>query len=145
MKYKQEVNSSLIINHHKTKNQTMSKIFLTISALFFLMINAISQGRTIMGTITDDKGSPLSNASVTIKGVKTGTATASDGSFRLISPANAKSIIVSSVGFQTQEIVIGSETNFAITLNGSNKSMEEIVMVGYGTVKKEILRVHPHR
>ena len=116
--------------------QTKVKIIFTLAALFCLAFNSIAQDGTVTGVVTDDKGTPIANISVTFKGFKGGTTTVQDGSFRLSKPATAKTLIFSSVGFQTQEVAIENNTNISIVLNGSNKSMDEVIVVGYGTVKK---------
>ncbi|MEO5782471.1 MAG: SusC/RagA family TonB-linked outer membrane protein, partial [Ginsengibacter sp.] len=113
-----------------------AKIILVVAAMFCLAFNSTAQNRLISGVVTDEKGITLPDISVIVKGAKTGTTSGSDGSFRLTFPSKAKSLIISSVGLQTQEIIVGNETNFNITLKASNKSMEEVIVVGYGTVKK---------
>ena len=59
----------------------MRKLLLTLSAIFFLLISGISQKRTITGTVTDENGNPLANASVLLKGTNIGTYTATNGTY----------------------------------------------------------------
>jgi TonB-linked SusC/RagA family outer membrane protein len=117
----------------------MRKLFLTLSAFLLLLINAISQNRVITGKITDDQGNPLSNVSVTIKNTRIGTTTNSDGAFSLRAPANARTLVVSSVGFLQSEIAIGNQNNISVSLSATDASMQEVFVVAYGTVRKEAL------
>jgi TonB-linked SusC/RagA family outer membrane protein len=117
----------------------MRKLFLTLSAMLLLVINAISQGRNVTGKITDEQGNPLYNVSVTVKNSSVGTTTGTDGTFRLSVPTNAKTLVISSVGYQQTEIAIGSGSNLNVSLATSDKSMQEVLVVAYGTVKKEAL------
>lgn len=99
---------------------------------------AIAQNRTVTGKVTDEAGKPLANASVVVKGSRgTGTTTADDGSFSLSVPANATAIVVSSVNFAEQEIRLGSNSNFTISLKAASKDLDEVIVVAYGTAKKE--------
>ena len=68
-------------------------------------------------TVTDEKGNPVANASVLVKGTTTGTTTKADGTYSLSVPANGKVLVISSVDMLTQEVNIGGQTNLTITLN----------------------------
>ena len=115
----------------------MRKFFLTLSALFFLLISVNAQTRTLTGTVTDDNGNPIANVTVLVKGTKIGTATKSDGSFSINVPASAKTLVFSSIGKASQEMAIGSESNISLQLKNEDKSLEEIVVVGYEVKKKK--------
>ena len=117
----------------------MRKLFLTLSAMFFLLINVMAQNRTITGKIADKDGNPLQNVSVTVKNSKVGTTTGSDGSYSLSVPSNARTLVFSYVGFQQTEVAIGTKSNITVSLASDDKSLEEVVVVAYGTVKKEAL------
>lgn len=104
---------------------------------FSLTISQLTaQSHTVKGKVTDDKGAPVPNASVLVKGTTIGTATGSDGTFALSVPASAKILVFSSVGFNSQEFAIGSKTAFNVSLQASTQNLEEVVVVGYGTQKK---------
>lgn len=114
----------------------MRKICLLLAAIFLLLLNTKAQDRTITGKVTDDKGLPVENASVIVKGTKIGTATNSQGIYALSVPASAKTLIISSVGLTTQEISI-SAGNFDVALVPEINSMTGVVVtVPYGTIKK---------
>ena len=90
----------------------------------------------IKGQITDDKGNPLPGVSVLVKGTNTGTNTDGQGSFTITVPEGKNILVISSVGFQTQEIDISGKTSITIAMVASSGQLGEIVVVGYGTQKK---------
>src|SRR3981081_212145 len=92
--------------------------------------------RSITGKVTDEKGNPIPNASILVKGTSVGTTTTENGTYSLSLPANAKALVFSSVGMSNQEIDIGSRSTISISLISSQKSLEEVVVVSYGTRKK---------
>lgn len=114
----------------------MRKLLLLLMGVVFFVAQAMAQ-RTITGKVTDDKGNPLANASVVVKGTTTGTSTKSDGTFSLSLPANAKTLVVSSVDMVAEEITIGSQTTFNVALKADDKVMQEVFVVGYGTQKRK--------
>lgn len=69
-----------------------------------------AQTRTVTGKVTDEKGNPVASASVTVKGSNQGTATDASGKFQLTVPQNAKTLVISSVGFVNQETSISGNT-----------------------------------
>lgn len=114
----------------------MRKLLLLLMGVVFFAAQALAQ-RTITGKVTDDKGNPVANASVVVKGTTTGTSTKSDGTFSLSLPANAKTLVVSSVDMVAEEITIGSQTTFNVALKADDKVMQEVFVVGYGTQKRK--------
>jgi TonB-linked SusC/RagA family outer membrane protein len=114
----------------------LGKFSFLILCVLFTQI-ALAQTKTVTGTVLDDKGSPVQGATVTIKGSRTGTATDATGSFKLNVGANAKTIVISSIGFATQEIDVSSQTTVTASLVPSNASLNEVVVTGYGTARKK--------
>lgn len=96
---------------------------------------AFSQTKTITGKILDDKGAPVQGATVTVKGTKTATSTAGDGSFKLSVAPDATTLTVSSVGFKTQEVAISD--NVSVSLAPTQTGLDQVVVVGYQTVRKK--------
>src|SRR5580698_2804454 len=119
------------------------KRLLGVFSIFMLCVLltqfSFAQGKTITGKILDDKGSPVQGATVIIKNSKTGTSTDVNGTFRLNVPASAKTLVVSSVGFTQQEIVIGDKESFDISLVASSTSSNDVVVTGYSTTRKKDL------
>ncbi|CAM3659116.1 TonB-dependent receptor [Pontibacter korlensis] len=93
------------------------------------------QEQAVRGTVTDDNGSPLPGVAVVVKGTTRGTSTDVSGNFSLSVPANA-TLVFSFIGFQVQEIAVGNQSTFNVTLQTDTKALQEVVVVGYGTQKK---------
>ncbi|MDP4261570.1 MAG: TonB-dependent receptor [Bacteroidota bacterium] len=109
----------------------MKKILLFLPCL--CMALASFAQRTITGKVTDDKGAPLANVSVSVKGTTTGTTTKADGTYSLVVPANAKIIVFSSVDMTPKEVAITSSSTISVSMITQEKSLGEVVVVAYGT------------
>lgn len=105
--------------------------------LIFLSISMMAQKVPVSGTVSDQTG-PVIGASVIEKGTTNGTMTDNDGHFTLTVSKGAV-IEISSIGYKTQEITVGAQTNFAVTLSEDNEFLDEVVVVGYGSMKKSDL------
>ncbi|CAN5473935.1 TonB-dependent receptor [soil metagenome] len=93
--------------------------------------------KNVTGKVTDDKGTALAGVSVLLKGSKKGVATDANGSFSISVPDDNAILVISYVGFQSQEIPVGSQTNITIALvAGGSEQLSDVVVVGYGTQKK---------
>ena len=92
----------------------------------------------VTGTVTDDSGAPLPGASVVVKGTTTGTQTDFDGNFTLSAPEDA-TLVFSYVGFATQEIAVNGQSTIDVTLAEDAAALDEVVVVGYGTQRKQDL------
>jgi TonB-linked SusC/RagA family outer membrane protein len=105
--------------------------------LCFFVIPAMAQNRTVSGKVTDSKdGSPLIGASVVAKGLNVGAITDVNGAFKLSAPANANTLVVTYIGYVRKEVpVTGDVTN--VTLDPVNNSLNEVLVIGYGTVRKK--------
>lgn len=110
---------------------------LLFPALFLLCLSASAQNtKKVTGIINDDKGNPVPNASVIVKGTTNGVTTDLNGTFSIDVP-NSKSILaISDVGYKTQEVAAGNKTSLSISLVPTVNSLNEVVVVGYGTQKK---------
>ncbi|MGZ3846681.1 MAG: TonB-dependent receptor plug domain-containing protein, partial [Flavisolibacter sp.] len=115
----------------------MRKFLLLSVALTLLAAQMWAQQRTVTGKVTDDKGTPIPNVSVTIKGTRFGTATKADGTYSITVPPNSRALIFSFSGMDSQEIVIGEENIVNTTLSLNANTMESVVVVGYGTQKRK--------
>ncbi len=131
-------------------NRKFRKTALMMSALALLGVgyssNAYAAGsvqnvqqatKKITGTVVDAMG-PVIGASVVEKGTSNGTVTDLDGNFSLNVKPGA-TIVVSYIGFKTQEIAVGNQSNFNVTLADDNALLEEVVVVGYGVQKKKLV------
>ena len=99
------------------------------------MVIGITFAQTqVTGSVVDDKGEPIIGASILVKGTTLGTVTDFDGVFSLSVPAGSNILVVSYVGFNTQEVSVKSVMN--IILSSDIELLDELVVVGYGTQKK---------
>lgn len=89
----------------------------------------------VSGTVKDDSG-PLAGVAVIEKGTRNGVVTANDGSFTITVASESSVLEFSSLGYATQEIIVGSQRLFNIILESSNTMLDETVVVGYGTMRK---------
>ncbi len=105
--------------------------------MLFLCISAMAQKVPVTGTVTDQTG-PVIGASVIEKGTTNGTMTDNDGHFTL-SVSKGAVIEISSIGYKTQEITVGTQSNFNVKLAEDNQFLDEVVVVGYGSMKKSDL------
>ncbi len=96
---------------------------------------ALAQTITVTGTVTDATGEPLIGASVIAKGTSVGAATDFDGNYSLSVDPKA-TLIVSYVGYDTQEIPVDGRTNINVVLKENSVMLNEVVAIGYGSVKK---------
>lgn len=101
--------------------------------------SAQQQERTITGTVVDNNGEPLIGVNIQINGTANGTITNLDGQFTLSGIASGSTLVVSYIGFVTQNIRIGNSTELKIVLLEDSKMIEDVVVVGYGTQRKETL------
>ncbi len=110
--------------------------FLFLSFCFLLGTAIAQNNRTISGTVKNEQGAPVSNASVVVKGTTIGTNTNDKGEFSLSVPASAKRLVISSLNFESTEVAIGSAP-IGVTLVASAGDLGEVVVsVPYGTIKK---------
>jgi TonB-linked SusC/RagA family outer membrane protein len=118
----------------------MRKGLLLVTFLALITTIALAQTRKIIGTVTGENGAVIAGASVTIKGTSKGTTTSSTGKFSIDFPTTGKRIlVVNSIGYGTQEISITNQTDISIKLVTDTKLLEDVVVVGYGAVKKKDL------
>lgn len=101
-----------------------------------------AQEKDIQGIVTDSENNqPLPGASVILKGTSKGVVTDFDGNYSIKVPSEKSVLTVSYVGFQPQEIVVGSNTTINVVLLPNMEALDEVVVVGFGTQKKLIYPV----
>jgi TonB-linked SusC/RagA family outer membrane protein len=114
----------------------MRKILSLVTAMLLLFGDTWAQTRTVTGTVTDEQGNPVPNASIVIKGTSTGTTSKADGTFSLSLSSGPAVLVFSSVGMTNQELTVGSSNTYSVVLRGAANSMQEVVVVAYGTQQK---------
>lgn len=101
-------------------------------------VNSVQQSKKVTGNVSDAEG-PIIGASVVEKGnAGNGTVTDLDGNFALNVKPGA-TIVITYIGYQKQEIVVGNQSNLNVTMKTDDKTLEEVVVVGYGVQKKKLV------
>ncbi len=117
----------------------MGTLLLVFISVEMASASAFWQERAIEGTVKASSGEALPGVSIVIKGTSNGTVTDSDGNFR-INISNPSSVLVFSyIGYISQEISVGDRTRIDVSLEPSLEQLDEVVVIGYGTVKKSDL------
>ncbi|MBT2161541.1 SusC/RagA family TonB-linked outer membrane protein [Zobellia barbeyronii] len=99
-----------------------------------------TQDLTITGTvISSDDGMPVPGANVILKGTTTGTTTDFDGNFAIDVPSSNSVLVFSSIGFASKEVTVGNNTTINVSLDMDVSALDEVIVVGFGTTKKETL------
>ena len=118
------------------KNTTKIYLVLLLSFSLLLFSAAAFAQNVITGKVTDSKdGSPAIGITVMVKGTNTATQTAADGTFKISAPANA-TLVFSSVGFTLQEVITGGKSSIDVSLIQTDRQMDELVVVAYGTRRR---------
>jgi TonB-linked SusC/RagA family outer membrane protein len=117
----------------------MRKLFTMLLCILMSLTQLSAQNQVVTGKVTDNDGSPIANASVLVKGTRLGVSANEQGVFSLSVPSSAKVLVISAVGFLQQEVkvVFGSPIN--ISLAPGDKNLDEVVVVGYQSIKKKDL------
>jgi TonB-linked SusC/RagA family outer membrane protein len=117
------------------------KIYLTTGILIFLLgfsFQLLAQNVEIQGTVMDENNEPIPGASVLVKGTTTGVAADIDGRYTISAPSSG-TLVFSFIGYSPQEIPIGNQSTIDVSLVPDVSDLEEVVVVGYGTVRKSQL------
>lgn len=109
-------------------------------AMAFCMLWLVSFAqKTVTGNVKDSAGEPLIGVSVMIKGSSTGAVTDLDGNFSIPSVPSSAQLTFSYVGYQTKTVSVGSNSSFNVVLDEDNTTLEDVVVIGYGTMKRKDL------
>jgi len=117
------------------KKKTAKLLCLTIAMQIFAIMS-FAQNLSVKGRVLDDKGDPISGASIVVKGAKQGSTSDATGSFS-VSVAKGGVLEVSSLNYQKQEIKVTSANQITVNLVSSEKLLGEVVVIGYGTQRKK--------
>ena len=117
------------------RNMFTGKLCL-IAIFLSLWQMASAQNGIISGSVTSSEGEPLIGVAVFIEGTSIGTTTDENGQF-VLSAGQGQTLTVSSLGYKTKQIEIGSQTTIDISLEDDINLMDEVVVVGYGTQKRK--------
>ena len=117
----------------------MKKIYLLLSALFLSLQIVVAQTGQLTGKVSDPLGGGLPGVSVSLKGTTQGTFTDGNGNYSLNVNSKNGVLVFSSIGYLRREEVIGTRTQINISLAEDSQNLDEVVVVGYGTMKKSDL------
>ncbi len=128
-----------------TEKKQLLKKCLSLGLLALLMpLAIIAQDIKVKGVVKDETGETVIGATVMQKGTSNGAITDLDGHFSLTVPGNA-TLVVSYVGYSKQEVTVNGKTDFTIIMKSDEKTLSEVVVVGYGTMdKKELTSAISH-
>ena len=96
----------------------------------------VQQGKKVTGVVKDANGEPIIGANVVVKGTTNGTVSDFDGNYTIEGVSSNDVLVVSYIGFLTQEFPIGNQSSINITLSEDSQALDEVVVVGYGTMRK---------
>lgn len=116
------------------RNNCLRAIVLLLCTFSFTLLFA--QEKRVTGTVRDDSGTPLTGASVTVKGTTHTVVTSDNGQFNITVPANATTLVISYVGMTQQEVDIRNRTSVDVRMAGSANEMSDVVVVGYGRSRR---------
>lgn len=102
-------------------------------------VAVLLQERVVSGKVSDDNGDALPGANVVVKGTALGATTDVNGDYRLQLPADAQTLVVSYIGYNSKEVSIGNQTRIDISLTPDLETLDEVVVVGYGVQRKSDL------
>jgi len=113
---------------------------LLLCPLFMLIVQqSWAQTKSVTGKVSDEKGNPIAGASILVKGTNIGTSTNATGDFTLGVPTSATTLVISYVGYASQEADISSSSNVSISLKPESSTLSDVVVVGYGTARRKDL------
>lgn len=120
-------------------NSELQRMFFSALLAVLSIGMAHAQGKSISGTVLDNTGLSVIGASVQVEGTTNGTITDLDGKFVLSNVPDDATLVISFVGYQTLHVPVKGQTTFNVTLQEDTEMLDEVVVVGYGTMKKSDL------
>ncbi len=115
---------------HLLKKALLLQFLILISTVLF------AQQKTVTGKVVDADGKAISGITVTVKGSTASTSTDANGAFSIIVPSNQAVLRFTSVGLIPEEFTVGTRTDLSVKMEKDNKSLEDVIVVGYGTKKR---------
>ncbi len=112
-------------------------IFFAISLIIFSVFSAIGQ-QSVSGTVSSQEG-PIAGASIAVKGTNKGTSADAKGQFKISNVSSNSILVISSIGYTSKEVSVGNQSSINISLEIEPKSLNEVVVIGYGSQRKKDL------
>ena len=135
---KESAKTSVVFPSEKLESGTLPENNATVSNNVS-DIHMVTVDKAINGKVTDEAGSGLPGVSVVVKGTQRGTSTNGEGDFQIDIPDDNAVLVFSFVGYKTQELNVGGQSKLSVKLLPDENALEEVVVVGYGSVKKSDL------
>lgn len=114
----------------------LKKLLFTLSVTLSLAFTTFAQQIQVTGTVKDHTGNPVAGATILIEGTTNGTTSNADGSYAISASSDA-TLLVSFIGYQSQQIAIAGKTRIDITLKEDSQAIDDVIVVAFGTAKKE--------
>ena len=112
--------------------------FLSMVLIMVLLTGmAFAQQKIVSGKISDETGVPVPGATVIVKGTTIGVVTDMDGKFSISVPAGSKTLAISFIGMKSQEIQIGTQTSYAVTMVAETVGIDEVIAIGYSSAGRK--------
>ncbi|HYO21990.1 MAG TPA: carboxypeptidase-like regulatory domain-containing protein, partial [Flavisolibacter sp.] len=115
------------------KRLALLRYAIATAFVVFLSLFSFSQNFSVTGRAIDNNGQPVEGVTVQERGTQNVTVTKKDGTFSLRTASGNATLILSSVGYERQEIAVGNQANITINLRTAANALNEVVVVGYGT------------
>lgn len=112
-------------------------VLLTLLFIQLAIFSFAQNNFTVTGRITDESNKGLEGVTIQVKGTNTVTASREDGNFQITVPSEKSTLVLSYVGYEQQEVVVGNRRQISISLKAASNSMENVVVIGYGTQKRK--------
>ncbi|MBN2611295.1 MAG: TonB-dependent receptor [Bacteroidales bacterium] len=119
------------------KKKRLLKVLTLLLPLLILSFWSYGQTRTVKGTVTDESNSPMIGVNVVVKGTTTGTVTDGNGNYSIDAPSADAVLEFSFIGYQTEEVTVGVQSQIDVQLLLDLVSLEDVVVIGYGVQRKE--------
>lgn len=113
--------------------------FVLLCCSFLIGIAAMAQTRTITGRVVDRDNNKIPNASIIVKGTNIGTSATAEGTFSITVSNSVKTLVISAVGYADRELSLTANNTYTIQIDAADKSLDEVVVVGYQSIKKRDL------
>ncbi|HEX3166833.1 MAG TPA: carboxypeptidase-like regulatory domain-containing protein, partial [Chitinophagaceae bacterium] len=120
------------------KQTAICRSVFMLTLLFFLSLTSFSQTTfKVSGKVSDENGKPVEGATVQVKGTTIATSTSADGTYSLMAPSGAATLVITSVGFTQMEVVINDKPEVNVRTMSISSSLQDVVVIGYTTVKRK--------
>ena len=122
-----------------TCNQWLGRLASLLMAFALSSAFIFAQTKTVTGTVVDELGEPVIGANVIVVGTTNGATTDIDGNFSISNVAENATLKVTYIGYREQNIPVAGKNKFSIAIEEDRDELDEVVVIGYGTVKKRDL------